>query len=367
MGHSGKGKRKVLIVGEAPGAEEDRKGVPFIGPAGQYLEEALAEIGVDLRRDCWITNAAICRPPRNELPEKAIEYCRPNVIRTVNELNPNVILTLGKVPLISVLGFTWKGKVDAMTRWLGLTFPCRSPNVWLCPTWHPSFLMRGKEGADNPVVRGFWLDHLKQAFEFDSKPWRKVPDYRSKVKVVLDDHVAAESLKEMAAAGVPIAFDYETDRLKPDHKEATIISCAASNGAVTVAYPWHGQAITATQALIQSPVPKIASNMKFEERWTRRVFGHGVSNWLWDTMNSAHVLDSRKGITSIKFQAFLLLGQEVYNTNVEGLMESDNGNAPNRLRQAHPEELLIYNGLDALLEWKVAKIQMRKAGFKWPT
>src|SRR5437016_854966 len=63
MAISGMGKRKVLVIGEAPGENEDREGVQFVGKAGEKLIQHLENIGVSLRSDCWITNANICRPP----------------------------------------------------------------------------------------------------------------------------------------------------------------------------------------------------------------------------------------------------------------------------------------------------------------
>ena len=112
--------------------------------------------------------------------------------------------------------------------------------------------------------------------------------------------------------------------------------------------------------LLRSDRPKIAANIKFEERWTRRVFGHSVRNWAWDTMQVAHILDNRRGITGLKFQSFCLLGMEPYNNGVKSYIEGEGGNGPNRLRETDMADLLLYNGLDSLLEWKLAKMQRKE-------
>src|SRR5262245_43419820 len=64
----GKGKNGILIVGEAPGANEDEQGIPFVGKAGRYLRGILHGLDVNMRNDCWLTNSLICRPPNNATP-----------------------------------------------------------------------------------------------------------------------------------------------------------------------------------------------------------------------------------------------------------------------------------------------------------
>ncbi|KKK64622.1 hypothetical protein LCGC14_2982360, partial [marine sediment metagenome] len=157
---------------------------------------------------------------------------------------------------------------------------------------------------------------------------------------------------------------YETDRLKPDADDSQIISCAISNGEHTVAYPWVGEAIIETSRLLRSPIPKIAANIKFEERWTRKVLGHGVRNWKRDTMQAAHVLNNEPGITSVKFQAFVRLGVGDYDSHIVPYFKSASSNAPNRIKELNLSDLLLYNGMDALLEFKIAEKQMKEMGDK---
>ena len=86
----------LMFVGEAPGAEEDRQGRPFVGRAGKLLDQLLAEVGMDRRSDAFIANVLKCRPPgnRDPLPEE-IESCRPYLERQVQLIEPRVICTLG--------------------------------------------------------------------------------------------------------------------------------------------------------------------------------------------------------------------------------------------------------------------------------
>jgi DNA polymerase len=85
----------LMFVGEAPGANEDKQGLPFVGRAGQLLNDLLAEIGIQ-RSDVFITNVICCRPPgnRDPLPEE-IEACKPYLYKKIDLIEPKVICTLG--------------------------------------------------------------------------------------------------------------------------------------------------------------------------------------------------------------------------------------------------------------------------------
>jgi uracil-DNA glycosylase family 4 len=365
----GFGKRKILIVGEAPGAGEDEKGIPFIGASGAELARVLSGFGVEIRRDCWITNSIICRPEGNRTPtSKEIEYCRPNIIRAVEELNPEVILPLGSSAVNSVIGWLQGEDPGSISRWVGWQIPHQKLNAWICPTWHPSYVLRSNSDGSisSSVLRLLWEEHLKSAVLLEGRPWKKKPDFESQVVVELDTEEAARKIRKITYEGSDrrtspfVAFDYETDRLKPDSTESRIVSCSVSDGKTTIAYPWYGGAKEATRDLLFSGIPMVASNMKFEERWTIKEFGEGVKNWYWDTMLSTHVLDSRPGITSIKFQAFVLLGQDPWTKGVEEYFGSDGSNSGNRLWKMDLCRLLRYNGLDSLMEWKVAQIHSKE-------
>jgi DNA polymerase I-like protein with 3'-5' exonuclease and polymerase domains len=162
-----------------------------------------------------------------------------------------------------------------------------------------------------------------------------------------------------------MAFDYETDRLKPDCADAKIMYCSISWGTrATIAFPWTGAAIQAMDKLLRSDVPKVGSNIKFEERWTLKEFGHGVKNWRWDTMLASHMLDNRPGITGIEFQAFVLLGQEAWDRGVHEFLKAKLANRPNRIKEVPRQRILQYCGMDSLIELEVARKQAELMGEK---
>jgi DNA polymerase len=358
---SGKGRRKILLVGEAPGNTEDRDGRQFVGKTGQRLERELRKCGISMREDCWLTNALICRPPK-VVPASAIDHCRPNLLNTIKDLKPQTIVLLGGAAVASLIPYLWKDDdLGGVSRWAGWTIPSQKVNAWVCPTFHPSFIER----VDSPVTDLLFLHHLQKATAFSSRPWKEVPDYPSQIEVILDPDRAARIIINMVNNCRSAAFDYETDRLKPDHAQARILTCSVSfDGQRTISYPWHGNAILATKGFLISKVKKIGANIKFEERWTRAVLGVRVRNWDWDVMNAAHVLDNRQQITSVKFQAFVRLGCPDYDSHLNPYKggDEDGGNAPNRLKDVGLEKLLLYCGLDSLLEYLIAVDQKKEMG-----
>jgi len=92
---AGNANADLMFVGEAPGANEDKQGLPFVGLAGQMLDTLLGEVGLD-RKDVFVTNVLKCRPPGNRDPQPdEIEICKPYLFRQIDLIEPKVICTLG--------------------------------------------------------------------------------------------------------------------------------------------------------------------------------------------------------------------------------------------------------------------------------
>ena len=139
----------LMFVGEAPGADEDIQGEPFVGRAGQLLTKIIEAI--DLKReDVYIANVIKCRPPGNRNPEPdEVEQCEPFLFRQIDSIKPRVIVALGKFAAQCLL------KTDApITRIRGREFTYRE--AVLIPTYHPAYLLR------NPSAkRDVWEDMKK--------------------------------------------------------------------------------------------------------------------------------------------------------------------------------------------------------------
>ncbi|HVZ92300.1 MAG TPA: uracil-DNA glycosylase [Rhizomicrobium sp.] len=129
----------IMLIGESPGRDEDRQGLPFVGRAGQLLDKMLAAIGLD-RSKVYITNVLNWRPPQNRdpSPEEAA-MCLPFLRRHIELVDPEIIAVLGSVPLRHVMGNS-DGILKTRGRWLEYSVSGRMRPVM--PTLHPAYLLR---------------------------------------------------------------------------------------------------------------------------------------------------------------------------------------------------------------------------------
>jgi uracil-DNA glycosylase family 4 len=125
----------LMFVGEAPGADEDVQGIPFVGRAGQLLTKIIEAIELK-RDDVYIANVIKCRPPQNRNPEPdEVETCEPFLFRQIDLIKPKVIVALGKFAAQALL------QSDApISRLRGRVFDYRGAK--LIPTFHPAYLLR---------------------------------------------------------------------------------------------------------------------------------------------------------------------------------------------------------------------------------
>jgi uracil-DNA glycosylase len=131
---------RVMVIGEAPGRDEDRVGKPFVGRAGQLLDKMLASIGLARERNCYITNVINWRPPgnRDPSPEEAA-VCLPFLRRHIELANPGLIVLLGAVAARHVMGIS-DGIMKSRGRWL--QYRVGDHLVPVMPTLHPAYLLR---------------------------------------------------------------------------------------------------------------------------------------------------------------------------------------------------------------------------------
>lgn len=141
---------ELMFVGEAPGADEDIQGVPFVGRAGQLLTKMIAAIGM-AREDVYIANVIKCRPPENRNPEPdEVETCEPFLFQQIDAIAPKVIVALGSFAAKTLLR-----SQESISRLRGRVYDVRGAK--LIPTFHPSFLLRSPDRK-----RDAWED-LKKA------------------------------------------------------------------------------------------------------------------------------------------------------------------------------------------------------------
>ncbi len=147
-------KASLLLVGEAPGAEEDKKGEPFVGRAGQLLDKILKAIGRNRKKDVYICNVLKCRPPNNRDPLRTeVNECEPYLLHQIYLIKPKLIVALGRVAGQTLLN------VDKSLKSLRKTFHDYHGTP-LVVTYHPAALLRNQD-----LKRPTW-DDFKMINEF---------------------------------------------------------------------------------------------------------------------------------------------------------------------------------------------------------
>lgn len=132
----------LMFVGEGPGRDEDLKGKPFVGRAGQLLTRLIEGIGMT-RDDVYIANVVKCRPPGNRDPQAdEVEACSPFLEAQLAHIRPRVVVTLGNFATRELLGTK-----EGITRIRGKEFPFRGGEAVLVPTFHPAAVLRGRGEA----------------------------------------------------------------------------------------------------------------------------------------------------------------------------------------------------------------------------
>ena len=155
----------LMFIGEAPGADEDRQGEPFVGRAGQLLTQII-EGGMKLKReDVYIANVLKCRPPGNRNPEPVeVETCNPYLVRQIELIQPKVIIALGSFAAQMLLGTKigitkLRGEFHACNVAGLRVLPHKKPPV-VMPTFHPAYLLR------NPNAKADVWEDIKKVLAF---------------------------------------------------------------------------------------------------------------------------------------------------------------------------------------------------------
>ena len=385
MEASGQGERGILIIGECPTAQEDARGETLTGPAGQLLRRKLRWQGIDLERDCRKINAVCCYTSKMPSTQQ-IEACRPRIWKEINSFKPHLILLLGEAAIKSFLGGRWKDSLGTqtkegsytsgiVTKWHGWTIPDRDTGAWVVPMFHPSYVLHTQENNGNPIIaKLFDLDLQKARKLLDEPVYKPAFKETAGVEIVTDLAKLCTIFEGILEWETLIAFDYETTGLKPHAAGHRIATCSISvNGdrAWSFDFPPKGtKAHRLFKQILTSPkIGKIASNLKMEDNWTNELLGIPVVNWVWDTMLAAHVLDNRKGVTGLKFQAYVQFGVIDYASHLDNYLHSkkeDGANAFNKIDDAPHHDLLLYGGMDSMLEFRLAKKQMEELGYDRP-
>ena len=143
---------KILIIGEAPGEQEDLSGLPFVGKSGQLLDKILESVGFDTTKDVYICNTVKCRPPNNRVPtEVETTTCKPYLLEQIRLVDPKIILLTGATSLKSILG-----EKLGITKVRGQWYEWEGRLVM--PIFHPSYLLRNQSREQGSPKWLTWQD-----------------------------------------------------------------------------------------------------------------------------------------------------------------------------------------------------------------
>lgn len=156
---------KILIIGEAPGPQENIQGVPFVGRAGQMLEKILQSVKFDSEKDVYISNSVFRMPPGEpgktfrKPTDSEIEYYRPYVFAIIRLINPWIMLLTGNVACHSVLGKV--GITKLRGQWTQMD------GRWIMPIFHPSYLLRNPSKTPGAPKSLMWDDIREVRRKYD--------------------------------------------------------------------------------------------------------------------------------------------------------------------------------------------------------
>lgn len=156
---------KIMLIGEAPGFNEDQTGESFVGRAGQLLDKIFASVGFDRHTNIYLCNTIKCRPPNNRdpLPEEKAA-CRAYLDKQLEILKPKIILLCGKVALTSFLE-TKEGITKLRGRWFDGPYGAK-----MMPIFHPSYLLRNQSREKGSPKWMMWQDIQEVRRMYDTLP-----------------------------------------------------------------------------------------------------------------------------------------------------------------------------------------------------
>lgn len=365
MTPTGQGKKKILILGSAPGGREDEKGKLFIGGTGQYLNSILKDMGLNLRNDFWVSHAINCYPLGGRDPKKfEIEACRNRLLDFIQKEFPKVIVTLGKVPFASIIGdraTKSRLKIGKVSDWVGEVIPDQDLKCWIIPTYDLTFVHQ----EENP----FFLRRLKESIQSAVEAAESsfyIANIKDDIHITKSEKQAIRWLETQAKSGL-IAWDKETTGKKPWRKGHAIKTVAFSNGMNAFAFPWFDslEFQTAWNKVICGPTKLIAHNAQFEAIWNYAITGRWPTQFRWCTMTGAHCLHNKKP-TGLKYLSYAHHGVIGYDSGVDEYItkprnkseEAMGANAFNNIDAANLGDVLFYNGVDAHITYREYEYQL---------
>lgn len=318
----GQGQLKIAIVGSSPDANADRRGRPLVGQSERLLQSCLSEFGIDLERDCIVTNAFHCLPPldkkKRTKPKMKLwtDCCRKRLEAQLTEFQPNLILALGAEAMRAVLRPSFED--PSSNKYRGLVIPSVKYNCWVGCCWHPGYL----SGKNADKLLDLYVDDIGTSLSFLDRP---VPSLLPENHYILSDKDDAIAfLKDLSLSKLDTAFDFETNMIRPYSSDARVHCCSFSDNVdegfflpLEFRDYWtEDELVEIMEALgvwVESECPKVVQNLSMEESWCDVKLFSSIKNLKNDTMVTNHCIMNRVKSNSLEFQSFRLRGVDYKN------------------------------------------------------
>lgn len=355
-------KKQIMVIGGSPNKKDDETGIPWQGGQGLLLRRMYARLGIDLFEDCVSLYAVGCWS--DQAPsDYSVDCCRGKVLSAIKTYRPKIIILHGDEAVSSLItGYRWQKGQSGIATWRGWVIPDREFQAWVCPTFCPSFLIE-RAGTEASVI---CEQDLTQAFSRLHTALPLMKEEQECVTISQDIEGVLNHYKRQT--GGLLALDLETTGLKPynkeDHEIVTISFCNEWDRAHAIPFPTEPKHLRMLREILENPkTGKIAANLKFEDIWLHTLHGIQVAPWVFDTMQAAHIWDNRPGITGLKFQSYIRFGTANYDQEISAYLKSPGANQPNDIKRmvrspALFNQLLLYNGIDSLLTFRLAQFQV---------
>lgn len=361
----GKNKNNIMFIGACPSELDDKRNKSFQDRIGSLLRTVLKELNFDLFEQGLCYNSCNCFTEEPLTPNQ-INCCRPKVLKAIKENKPDVIVLLGEEAVQSVIGNRWRKGLGKIDKWRGWCIPDQDLKAWVCPVYPPSFVTKNEERNGKNLSRDIWKRDLYNALKCLDKSFPNYTNLEKGITYIKTNKELKRVIPKLIKAPL-LSFDYETTGIKPHRKEQELISVAAAIKP-NECYAWINDPVKVRlwKKVLQSKAPKTAHNLQFEEIWSRVKLGTEVHNWKICTMNAAHCLDNRQGVTGLKFQTYVNFGVPDYDSHIfpwiTNTTEDLGANSLNKIKEFiklyGTKDILKYNGLDSIFGLLLAQKQL---------
>ena len=355
---AGGGKQRVLVLTDKQDAIQQSTKTYMRGEHYTYIRDVLYQYGLTTD-DYWMTSTVQCYCDKPT--EANAIHCKPNIIKLIKTLKPVLIIGFGQFTASVLLSDSIVDGSTNIERVHGFLHPDRKLNCNILVTYAPHPSAYAKDSVEDKLIRR----DVHVAVKSLRGPVRVFKDEQSCVRMLSPKDAAAELERRIRNESRRLsALDYETNCLKPYNANSRIVSCAISED-------WDDSFAFMVDEVTEpvlmrywqtSHIAKIAHNTAFERTWTMVKLGVRPYRLIHDSMLLAHGLDNRPDILSIKFLAPMLTGCDLWNKHIEPYFETDKKKygeyGLNKINEIPVRQLLMYNGIDSLVEYRVFHILM---------